>query len=479
VRPAPAAVSTELLAASKVAASKAARSEGGGAGVLDRLRRRGARAGAQISAVTPAPPPPPLPPPLPVQRGSFWWAVLANWLSFFALGLSIPVLGRVIATLVNEDGSPDVSPASAVLSGDVESLDKLITFLFVGFHGALSDVVGRKPLMAWSALGFATTCLLQATASRGVAVFYLADLVDGVTSCMSPVCQAYVADVSPPERRAINLGIFQGVSVAGAFILGFPLSAILDAKYGLRAPLYAAAAAGVLNFVVIALLVPESLPAPARTKTRLDLRAANPIGALRRLFCSTPLLRRSAAAFALLWLGNMCINSQFGNYANHLFKWGPQDSAPILVLIGLMIGVAPAALIPRLGLRTSMQTGGAVYAVGLLAIAFARTPAALVSCVLFMTLGCIALPALVSFVAAQAPPAERGALLGALETLQDLCDTLAFSGYGRLFAASIEPPAKLPGAVFLVAAALLSAFLATVQSAFRDFPAASAAFLAS
>ena len=126
VRPAPAAVSTELLAASKVAASKAARSEScGGAGVLDRLRRWGARAGAQSKAVTPAPPPPPppppLPPPLPVQRGSFWWAVLANWLSFFALGLSIPVLGRVIATLVNEDGSPDVSPASAVLSGDVEA----------------------------------------------------------------------------------------------------------------------------------------------------------------------------------------------------------------------------------------------------------------------------------------------------------------------------------------------------------------------
>mmetsp|Transcript_43267 Transcript_43267/g.144106 ORF Transcript_43267/g.144106 Transcript_43267/m.144106 type:complete len:173 (+) Transcript_43267:1-519(+) len=125
--------------------------------------------------------------------------------------------------------------------------------------------------------------------------------------------------------------------------------------------------------------------------------------------------------------------------------------------MGLMLGAAPAALIPRLGLRKSMQTGGVVYAAGLLAIAFARTPAALVSCVLFMTLGCIALPALVSFVAAQAPPAERGALLGALETLQDLCDTLAFSGYGRLFAASIEPPAKLPGAVFLVAAALLSA----------------------
>jgi len=145
----------------------------------------------------------------PAVAGSIWWAVLHNWLSFLCLGLTIPVLGRVISTIVNADGSPNVSPASAVLGGDVESLDKLITFLFVGFSGALSDVVGRKPLMAWSALGFASTCLIQATASEGVAAFYIADLVDGVSSCMGAVCQAYVTDVSPPARRAINLGIFQ------------------------------------------------------------------------------------------------------------------------------------------------------------------------------------------------------------------------------------------------------------------------------
>ena len=51
---------------------------------------------------------------------------------------------------------------------------------------------------------------------------------------------------------------------AGAFILGFPISALLDAKYGLRAPMYVAAAVGLLNFVLIVLLVPESLPAEQR-----------------------------------------------------------------------------------------------------------------------------------------------------------------------------------------------------------------------
>lgn len=160
---------------------------------------------------------------------------------------------------------------------------------------------------------------------------------------------------------------------AGAFILGFPISAILDAKYGLRAPMYVAAAVGLLNFVLIVLLVPESLPAeqrkvwlPARPRMhvpcpcharyahasacclhavhvlstwyahalqgkKLDLRSANPLGALNLLLGRSGIMRGSAAAYFLVWLGNACINSQFGNYVNHLFGWGPQESAPLLV----------------------------------------------------------------------------------------------------------------------------------------------------
>ena len=48
-----------------------------------------------------------------------------------------------------------------------------------------------------------------------VQVLYLADFVDGVSSCMNTVCQAYVADASPRDRRAINLGIFQARELVG------------------------------------------------------------------------------------------------------------------------------------------------------------------------------------------------------------------------------------------------------------------------
>ena len=82
----------------------------------------------------------------------------------------------------------------------MEAVDKLLTFLGVGFLSALSDVKGRKALMAWSALGFGSTCLIQAT-TRSVGMLYLADLIDGVSSCMYPVCMAFVTDASPADRR--------------------------------------------------------------------------------------------------------------------------------------------------------------------------------------------------------------------------------------------------------------------------------------
>jgi hypothetical protein len=72
---------------------------------------------------------------------------------------------------------------------------------------------------------------------------------------------------------------------------------------GLRGPMYAAAAVGVLNFLIILLLTPESLPPSQRRGKALDWKEANPLGALSLLFRRSPLLRGSSTAFFLLWLG--------------------------------------------------------------------------------------------------------------------------------------------------------------------------------
>jgi Major Facilitator Superfamily len=148
---------------------------------------------------------------------SFYWAVFHNWMYFLSLGFNLINVPFMIRSIVDgnnnsKNSGSGPSPAAIALSGKVESVDKFLTFLGVGFLSALSDKFGRKPLMAWSALGFMLTNIIQAQTKNSVALLYLADVVDGCSSCMLPLCQAYVTDCSLPSQRAANLGIFQGLS---------------------------------------------------------------------------------------------------------------------------------------------------------------------------------------------------------------------------------------------------------------------------
>ena len=144
---------------------------------------------------------------------SIYWAVLANWMYFLSLGFNAVNVQFLVREIIDGKGSKTPSSRSIALSGQVESVDKLLTFLGIGFLSALSDKLGRRALMAWSAGGFLITNLLQATTKSSPAMLYLADFVDGCSSCMTPVCQAFIADVSDSSRLAGNLGIFQGLSV--------------------------------------------------------------------------------------------------------------------------------------------------------------------------------------------------------------------------------------------------------------------------
>lgn len=178
-------------------------------------------------------------------------------LYFLSLGFNLINVQNLVREIVDGAATGKPSATAIALSGRVESVDKILTFLGVGFLAALSDIRGRKPLMAWSSLGFAVTNLIQARTSSSIARLYLADLIDGCSSCMTPVCQAYVTDCSTPAKRAANLGIFQGLSIGCAFILAFPIGGVLGAKHGPRVPLYIAACLQLLNALIIIFITPE------------------------------------------------------------------------------------------------------------------------------------------------------------------------------------------------------------------------------
>ena len=388
-------------------------------------------------------------------KPSFRWALLSNWLYYLSLGLNAINMAFLVRQTVN--GNLEPSADSISLSGNIEAVDKLLTFLGVGYLCALSDVLGRRPLMLWSALGFALTNLLQASAGSSRLALYIADIIDGCTSCMSPVCQAYLLDCSPPELAATNLGVFQGLSVGGAFIIAFPIGGILGKRYGPRMPLLVAAALQLLNAMVVGFLTPESHHRTERASKPLDLRSANAVGALGRLFAHGRTLRGAAAVYFLLSLARNSLDAQFVNYASVRFGWSQQQAGPVMVLVGLMLAVVPRLMVPLLGLRRSVLSGLLLFAAGLTAAGLAPTPLGFVGGIGVVAVGLVCLPALQAFIASLAAEDERGALLGALGSLNELTAAIGSTMYAAILAHFSSPSAslKLPGMHFLTAAAAL------------------------
>lgn len=180
-------------------------------------------------------------------------------------------------------------------------------------------------------------------------------------------------------------------------------------------------------------------------------------GALKKLFGGAPLLRAASLTYLLVTLARGVLDAQFSNYALYRFGWGPQESGPLLVLVGLMLAIAPRLVVPRLGVGRSIFYGTLLFAAGMLSTAFAPSPATFVLAIFVASVGCACIPALVAIIAEQGGQNERGALLGGLGSVQELCGALGNPLYSRLFAYFISDaaPLKLPGAHFLASAAFL------------------------
>lgn len=404
-----------------------------------------ARGGSDDSGTVEKPPP------------SIYWAVLHNWLYFLSLGFNLINIQFLIREIIDGDAKATPSARSIALSGKVESVDKLLTFLGIGFLASLSDKFGRKPLMIWSSLGFALTNVIQATTKQSAAMLYLADFVDGCSSCMLPLCQAYIADVSKPEKLAGNLGIFQGLSAGGAFIFAFPIGGLLGSRFGPRLPLMIAAGLQVLNALILVFLTPES---NQNKTTKLDLSDANPMGGLKKLFGHAPILRTAAVVYFLASLARCSLDAQFTNYASIRFGWTQAQSGPVLVLVGMMLAVAPRLFISYFGIHNAILAGLLTFGFGLTVAGLAPTPQPFIFGIFVTAVGCMALPALQAVMANLAQPGERGALLGAVGSVTELTGAIGSTMYAVLLAKFTAADGallggKFPGAHFFVAASML------------------------
>jgi DHA1 family tetracycline resistance protein-like MFS transporter len=370
-----------------------------------------------------------------------------------AFGIIIPVLPHLIVELIG--GS---IAQAAVWVGAFGALFMLMQFLFSPVQGALSDRYGRRTVILISSFGLGVDFIVMALAPV-LWLLFLGRAVSGVCAASFSTANAYIADVVPKEKRAAAYGTL-GAAFGIGFIVGPALGGFLGHLW-IRLPFWVAAGLSLLNFCYGFFVLPESLP-PGRRSARLDWRHANPLGSLL-LLRRYPQVFGLAAVFFLINLAQFSLNSTYVLYTDYRFGWGPQMVGYTLGLVGLCSALVQAVLVrrlmPSLGERRMILLGLALCIGGYALFGLAPSVWLFVLGIPFLCLGGLAGPPAQAMVTHQVDPHEQGRLQGALTSLASLAGIFGPALFANLFALFISdhaPVRHLPGAAFVLAAALLA-----------------------
>ena len=308
-------------------------------------------------------------------------------LDVIGLGIIIPVMPNLITHLTGGTMSD-----AARWGGWMTFSYAAMQFVCAPIVGALSDRFGRRPVILASLFGFGLDYVFMAVAPT-IGWLFLSRVIAGIMGASFTTGAAYIADVSPPERRAQNFGLI-GAAFGVGFILG-PLMGGVLGSYGARVPFVVAAVLTLVNWLYGFFVLPESLRPEDRRP--FDWRRANPAGALASLR-RHPVIIGMVWSLVLLQIAAHSVQSNWSYYTMEKFHWDERMVGLSLAVLGLASGVVQGglvrAIIPRLGQARSVYVGLGFYSLGLFLFALAtRTWMVYLFTVVFC-LGGIAGPAL-------------------------------------------------------------------------------------
>jgi DHA1 family tetracycline resistance protein-like MFS transporter len=365
------------------------------------------------------------------------------------IGIIVPVVPRLIQDLTGEDLSK-----AALYGGWLMFIYSVMQFIFSPIVGGLSDQYGRRPVLLGSLLGFGLDYIFTAFATS-IGWLFLARIIAGIFGASFTTAGAYIADVSPPEKRAQNFGLI-GAAFGLGFILGPMIGGVLG-QYGARVPFLVSAGLSLLNCVYGYFILPESLKMENRRP--FDWKRANPLGALRHLQ-KYPVIFGLVVPLVLIYLAGYSTQSTWTYFTMEKFGWNEEWVGYSLAFVGLMAAIVQGGLtrtlIPKLGNTKSIYWGLSLYAVSFLLYAFANQGWMMFIITIASSLGGLATPAMQAIMANQVPANEQGELRGALTSLMSLTAVIGPVMMTSLFAyfTSAQAPLSFPGAPFMMGSVL-------------------------
>ena len=402
--------------------------------------------------------------PAPTHRHALAFIFLTLLIDVTGLGIIIPVVPKLILALHG-----GTLATAATWGGYLGFAYAALQFLTAPVLGGLSDRFGRRPVLLFSLTGFGLDYILQGLAPT-LGWLFVGRCIAGITGASFTTATAYIADISPPEKRAQNFGLI-GAAFGVGFILGPVVGGLLGEAYGPRAPFYAAAALALLNALYGYFVLPESLAVENRRP--FSWARANPIGSLRSLGRYPAILGLATALF-LLYIAGHAAQTTWTYFTFERFQWTEKQVGYSLAFVGLVIGAVQGGLtrvvIPRIGRRRAVLVGFSFYTLGLICFAFATHGWMMYAFMIPYGLGGLAGPAVQALVSESVPPSEQGELQGALTSLVSVASIigpLLMTALFAHFSRHVSGVPYFPGAPFLAGAVLMVVALGLAALSFR------------
>ena len=395
------------------------------------------------------------------SRTALAFILITMLVDTIGLGVIIPVSPRLIAQLAHQDLS-----GAAHWGGWLFFSYALMQFVCAPLIGNLSDRFGRRPVLILSLLMLGVDYLITGLAPT-IGWLFIGRILSGMAGASYTTVNAYIADISPPEKRAANFGLV-GAAFGVGFVLGPALGGLVGEYFGLRAPFFVAAGLALANALFGLVVLRESLPTERRRP--FELWRANPYGSLKAL-SRYPALIRLFLVLVLMQIAHDSLPSTWSYYTMLKFGWGPAEVGWSLVAIGVLsafsFAVLPGLVVRRLGEAKSVALGLAFGAASYAGYSFAPNNLMFYACMIPFTLGSIASPALNAILSHAVPADEQGELQGINSSITSLTSVVALLGMPNLFGWFTGPAAPIyfPGAAFLAAAICELAALALFASA--------------
>ena len=351
--------------------------------------------------------------------------------------------------------------ASPLTVGLLVAVYSLMQLIFAPVLGRLSDRYGRRPVLLVSLAGSLAGYVLFAFAGS-LPLLFLSRIVDGISGGNISTAQAYVADVTTPEKRARGMGLI-GAAFGLGFTLGPAVGGLLGAWGGnLAIGLFAAGLSG-LNLLLGLWLLPESrtgasAPAPSRSmRAAPDVLRLPIVGLCLVLFLlftlafaqmegtfSVFLLSRFLATGPVPLEGGLFTLNATADEA--LLSEASLRTGYLFVLVGVVSALIQGGLWRRISRRFATRAPGgsgesrvAVLGFGFTALGLALLPVAPSYGWLFGVMALLAIgsalvsPVLSALVSLHAPQDRMGGTLGVYQSFGSLGRILGPALGGLLF----------------------------------------------